>query len=103
MLPDDVASRRNDDRGLEKLAQNRLLPSGEFISARQLLDQGTDQDGLLALGIAVIIPIGRTRSVAAPPAKRQDIGLVPPPAVAMPLASVETLNRSSPSSNTLAS
>ncbi|EKY24261.1 hypothetical protein HMPREF0185_03331 [Brevundimonas diminuta 470-4] len=49
MLPNDVASRGNDDRGLEKLSQNRLLPNGKFITTQQLLDQGADQDGLLAI------------------------------------------------------
>lgn len=66
MLPDDVASRRNDDRGLQKLSQNLLLSSGEVITTRQLLDQRADQDGLLAIGGAVIIPGLRTRSVATP-------------------------------------
>ena len=103
MLTDNVSSRRNDDRRLEQRFQNLSLPRGEFVTTRQLLDQGTDQDGLLALRVAVIIPMRRARSVAAPPTKRQDIGLIPPPTVATHLASVETLNRSSPSSNTLAS
>jgi len=50
MLPDNVFACRNDDRGLKKVSQNLPLAPGEFITTRQLLDQGADQDGLLGTG-----------------------------------------------------
>ena len=50
MLPDDVFACGNDERGLKKVSQNLPLAPGEFITTRQLLDQGADQDGLLDTG-----------------------------------------------------
>lgn len=47
----------------------------------------------------MLILMRRTRSVAAPSALGQDIQLGPPAAGGTPLASDETLNRNSPSSN----
>jgi len=101
MLPDNVTAGRNEDRRLKKLSQNRNLATGKFIATRQLLDQGADQDSLLAIGCDVVMLGGRARSAAA--SRRQDLGPFPSLAVAMPLASAETLKRSSPSSKTFAS
>ncbi len=56
MLTDDIRPRRYDDRGLQQFFQNPRLGCGKFVTTRQLLDQGADQDGLLEPGCALDNP-----------------------------------------------